>query len=169
MNIRHVIWIQHWIVPSKILQQIKCQIGQRKSKLQIINKKKFCWLISIHDPPSILKSKSLYNCHIVLTYLLFASSRRGEPQQGILCAGHTVPFPPRSDFRHGARQNDSITQFYRHHERERGIEQQWQNQREMLQVRLRERTIYNRRQAIRQRLGINVTEEELDSWIRSQH
>ena len=66
-------------------------------------------------------------------------------------------------------QNDSITQFYRHHERERGIEQQWQNQREMLQVRLRERTIYNRRQAIRQRLGINVTKEELDSWIRSQH
>ena len=130
-------------------------------------------------------------------------------------------------------QNDSITQFYRHHERERGLEQQWQNQREMLQVRLRERltmlnedkewtnfiedfdtahdnllqrlkeqyptltdmdlqyialryldfdtpdiclllglskrTIYNRRQAIRQRLGINVTEEELDSWIRSQH
>ena len=34
---------------------------------------------------------------------------------------------------------------------------------------LRERTIYNRRQAIRQRLGINVTKEELDSWIRSQH
>lgn len=66
-------------------------------------------------------------------------------------------------------QNDSITQFYRHHERERGIEQQWQNQREMLQVRLRERTIYNRRQAIRQRLGINVAKEELDSWIRSQH
>lgn len=123
--------------------------------------------------------------------------------------------------------------IYRHHERERGLEQQWQNQREMLQVRLRERltmlnedkewtnfiedfdtahdnllqrlkeqypaltdmdlqyialryldfdtpdiclllglskrTIYNRRQAIRQRLGINVTEEELDSWIRSQH
>ena len=30
-------------------------------------------------------------------------------------------------------------------------------------------TIYNRRQAIRQLIGINVTKEELDSWIRSQH